>query len=114
MSVENLKEYARRCATDPELRSKAKEIGVTNLDGQISFATSLGLDWNKDDMMAFQTEIQADGELSEDDLESVAGGVLSATGVAAVVGAVAGSVAAAAAVVGTAAAVTSTTTGSGW
>ncbi|WP_298934713.1 Nif11-like leader peptide family RiPP precursor [uncultured Ruegeria sp.] len=110
MSVENLKEYARRCAADPELRAKAKEIGATDLDGQIEHAASMGLNWTKDDMSAFQEELQADGELGEDDLEKVAGGVVTTTAAAAAVAVSAAS----AAVVGSAAAVTSTTSGSGW
>ncbi|NVO58337.1 Nif11-like leader peptide family natural product precursor [Rhodobacteraceae bacterium B1Z28] len=110
MSVENLKEYARRCAADPELRAKAKEIGATDLDGQIAHAASMGLNWTREDMGAFQEELQADGELSEDDLEKVAGGVVTTTAAAAAV-----AVATASAAVATAAtAVTSTTSGSGW
>ncbi|NVO58336.1 Nif11-like leader peptide family natural product precursor [Rhodobacteraceae bacterium B1Z28] len=109
MSVEDLKEYARRCAADPDLRAKAKEIGATDLDGQIAHAASMGLTWNKEDMVAFQEELQADGELGEDDLEKVAGGVVTTTAAAA-----AAVVSAAAAVVGTATAVTTTTSGSGW
>ena len=106
MSVENIKEYARRCAADPDLRAKAKAIGMTNLDGQIVNAKSLGLDWTKEDFAGFTKEMQAEGELSEEDLENVAGGIVTTTA-AAVVGA-------AAAVVGTAAAVTSTTSAGGW
>lgn len=110
MSVENLKEYARRCAADPDLRAKAKAIGMTNLDGQIVNAQSLGLDWTKDDFAGFTKEMQAEGELSEEDLENVAGGFVTTT--AAMVGAAVAS--AAAAVVGSAAAVTATTAGGGW
>lgn len=109
MSIENLKEYARRCAADPALRSKAKAIGLSDLDGQIANSKSLGLDWTKDEFAAFTKEMQADGELSEKDLENVAGGIVSAT--AAVV---AGVVGAAAGVVGAGAAVAATTTGGGW
>lgn len=110
MSIENLKEYARRCAADPDLREKAKSIGATDLDGQIAHAQSLGLPWTKGDMVEFQKEMQAEGELSEEDLEQVAGGLVSTTAAlvgSAVVGAAAGSVAAGAAV-------TSTTSGGGW
>jgi len=108
MSVENLKEYARRCATDPELRAKAKEIGATDLDGQIAHAASMGLNWSKEDMVAFQEEMQGDGELSEEDLDKVAGGVVTTTVGAAV--AVVGVVA----VASSTATATATTSGSGW
>ncbi len=92
MSVENLKEYARRCAAEPELRAKAKEIGMSDMDEHMRHAESLGLGWTLDDMVAFRKEMiddQGDLEdLSEEDLEQVAGGVVTATAVA-----VAGSVA---------------------
>ena len=92
MSVENLKEYARRCASEPELRAKAKEIGMSDMDEHMRHAESLGLGWTLDDMVAFRKEMiddQGDLEdLSEEDLEQVAGGVVTATAVA-----VAGSVA---------------------
>jgi predicted ribosomally synthesized peptide with nif11-like leader len=110
MSVENLKEYARKCAADPELRAKAKEIGAANVDGQIVHSKSLGLEWSTADMEEFKKEVWADGELSEEDLEQVAGGFVTTT--AAVVATVV--VTTAAAVVGAGAAVTSTTQGSGW
>lgn len=102
MSIENLKEYARRCAADPDLRDKAKAIGVENVGEQIEHSKSMGLDWQMEDLVEFSKELQADGELSEEDLENVAGGVVTAT-----VGVAAG-------VVGAGAAVASTTTGSGW
>jgi predicted ribosomally synthesized peptide with nif11-like leader len=110
MSVENLKEYARRSAADPELRAKAKEIGAMNVDGQIEHSKSLGLDWSRADLVEYQKELQSEGELSEEDLEQVAGGLVSTTAAlvtAAVVGA-------AASAVGAGAAVASSTSGSGW
>jgi predicted ribosomally synthesized peptide with nif11-like leader len=106
MSVENLKEYARRCAADPVLREKAKAIGASNVDEQIVHATALGLPWTRIDLDAFRKEMEAEGELSEEDLEQVAGGLVTSTA-AAVVGAAAG-------VVSAGAAVASTTSGSGW
>jgi predicted ribosomally synthesized peptide with nif11-like leader len=110
MSIENLKEYARRCAADPDLRDKAKSIGATNVPGQIEHAESMGLHWTASDLVEFQKEMQAEGELSEEDLEQVAGGLVTTTAAlvgSAVVGAAAGAVAAGAAV-------TSTTSGGGW
>ena len=110
MSLENLKEYARRCATEPELRAKAKEIGMSDAEEHMRHAESLGLDWTLDDMAAFRQEMIDDqGELedlSEEELEKVAGGVVSITiatavgigvGAAAAVGVVGGAGAAAAA-----------------
>ena len=95
MSVENLKEYARRCAADPELRAVAKDIGLGDVDEHMRHAGSMGLDWDKDDLVVFRKEL-GDGEdledLSEDELEQIAGGFVTATALA-VVGAVAGAAA---------------------
>ena len=88
MSVENLKEYARRCASEPELRAKAKEIGLSDMDEHMRHAESLGLDWTLNDMVAFRKEvIDSEGDLedlSEEDLKQVAGGVVTATAALAV------------------------------
>ena len=104
MSVENLKEYARRCANEPELRAKAKAIGLTDMDAHMQQARGLELDWTASDLVDFRKEvIDAEGDLedlSEEELERVAGGVV-LVGVAIV----AGSVAAAGAGVATATAV---------
>ena len=85
MSVEHLKEYVRRCATEPELREKAKALGMADLEQHMAYAESLGLEWSADDMLAFRKEaIEADGgleDLSEEDLVEVAGGGVSTTAV---------------------------------
>ena len=83
MSTENLKEYARRCATEPELLARAKEFGLTDMDKHMRYAESLGLDWTTGDLAAFRKEvIDAEGDfddLSEEELEQVAGGAFSTT-----------------------------------
>ncbi len=76
MSVENLKEYARQCAEDPVLREKANVIGNSNIDGQIAHATALGLPWSHADLDVSRQKLVAEGELSDEDLEQVAGGGL--------------------------------------
>ena len=110
MSVEDLKSYGKLCVEDEAVKAKAKEIGLDNIDGQIEHAKSLGLTFSADDLQALAKESASLGELSDEDLESVAGGFVTTTG-ALVASAV---VAAGAAVVGTATAVTSTTSGDGW
>ena len=65
MSLENLKEYALRCANEPELRETVKAIGMTDLEGQMRYAESLGLEWTMDDMAALRKEVTS----SEDGLE---------------------------------------------
>lgn len=89
MSVENLKEYARRCANEPELRAKARELGMSDLRGHMQHADSLGLDWSEGDMVALRKEVVPDeeiGDLSEEDMEAVAGGIVTLTTVSMVVG----------------------------
>ena len=107
MSLANLKEYTRRCANEPELRGRAKAIGMSNIDEHMHHAKSLGLEWTRRDMVSFRDELvdSADdlADLSDEDLEQVAGGLFSVTivsalavgaGVGAGVGAVAGTAAA--------------------
>ena len=119
MSLENLKEYARRCASEPELRARAKEIGASDAEEHMRHASSLGLDWTMDDMFAFRKEVvDAEGEieeLSEEDLEKIAGGALTVTGIIVGVAIVGAGVAgiAGAAVAGTAIAGTAAASGSG-
>ena len=94
MSIENLKEYARRCATEPELRARAKALGMGDAEGHMREAAALGLDWTMDDMVAFRKEVLDDenvaSELSEEDLEQIAGGALTTTAVVVSVGIAAG------------------------
>ena len=83
MSVENLKEYARRCAAEPELLARAKAFGLTDMDEHMRHAESLGLDWSRGDLVTFRKEVvDAEGDLddlSEDQLEQVAGGGITTT-----------------------------------
>ena len=113
MSVENLKEYARRCATEPELRAAAIELGILDVEGHIRHAASLDLDWTMDDMIAFRKEVieSEDGfdYLTEEELEQIAGGGVSMT--AMVVGVGVGMVVVAAASAGAAVATNVT---AGW
>ena len=74
MSLEDLKTYAKKCTEDDALRAKAKEIGLENIQGQIEHAKTLGLTWDENDMKALAQEVQSEGELSDGDLEQVAGG----------------------------------------
>ncbi len=94
MSVEDFKKYGQMIAQDEKVRARAKEIGVGNVDGQISYAKTLGLNWTQQDLAKAVKESGASSkELSEEQLEQVAGGAITSTA-AAVVGAAAGLVAA--------------------
>lgn len=99
MSVEDLKKFGKMCEEDSNVRAKAKEIGIDNVDGQIAYAKELGLVFTKQDMETLAKEVGITGkdELSEEDLEKVAGGVVTVT-VGALVGGFAAAVSAAAAV----------------
>jgi predicted ribosomally synthesized peptide with nif11-like leader len=81
MSVENLKKYGQLCETNEEVRKKAKEIGLQDIDGQIAYAKTRGLDISKEDFAALAKEagIEKKNELSEEDLKKVAGGFATTT-----------------------------------
>jgi predicted ribosomally synthesized peptide with nif11-like leader len=81
MSAENLKKYGKMCAEDEKVRARAKEIGLQDIDGQIAYAKSLGVEFSKEDMeiMAKEAGIEGKDELSEEDLKKVAGGAVTTT-----------------------------------
>ena len=83
MSVANFMDYVTRIDGDPELKARAAEIGRENLPGQIELARSMGLDFSEEDVRAVAEREGKSGELSEDDLETVAGGLAVATAIAA-------------------------------
>ena len=120
MSVENLKEYARRCATEPELRDKARALGVTDMEQYILHAKSLGLEWTANDMVAFRKEVldAAGGieDLTEEELAEIAGGGVTTTAAVAVgvVAGVAGGVAVGGAVGTAAGGAATAAAGGGW
>ena len=77
MSVENLKEYARRCATEPELLQAARDFGMENMDGHMEAAERLGLDWDMEDMTAYAKELvdhDTIEDMTKEQLEEIAGG----------------------------------------
>jgi predicted ribosomally synthesized peptide with nif11-like leader len=81
MSVENLKKYGKLCEEKEDVRKKAKEIGLQDLDGQIAYGKSLGLEFSKEDFAALAKEagVEKKDELSEAELKKVAGGVVTTT-----------------------------------
>lgn len=106
MSVEDFKKFGKLCAQDKKVREEVKKIGIENVDGWIQYAKDEhGLEFTKADMQTVSDELGPSDELSEEQLEQVAGGLVSSTG-AAVAGAVAGGVGAAAGGVAAATAVT--------
>jgi lactobin A/cerein 7B family class IIb bacteriocin len=77
VSVENLKKYGKLCEENEEVRKKAKEIGLRDIEGHIAHGHSQGLEFSKKDFEALAKEAGLDGknELSEEELKKVAGGV---------------------------------------
>ena len=102
MSLDNLREYSRRIASDADLLAEAKAFGLTDMEAHMRKADSMGLNWSMEDMVALRKEVtESEGDiedLTEEDLEQVAGGVV--TALAAVVAAGVAAGAAAGAVVG--------------
>ena len=90
MSVENFKKFGQMCAEDKNVREKVKEIGIDNVEGWITYSRDeLGLEFDTEDVQALAAEeVPSLDELNEDQLEQIAGGVVTSTG-AAVAGAAA-------------------------
>jgi predicted ribosomally synthesized peptide with nif11-like leader len=96
MSIEDFKKFGQMCADDETVRAKAKDIGMEDIDGLIAYGKTLGLEFTLADLRQLAEEAGLmEEELSEEQLEQVAGGVFSAT-----VAVVAGVVSAGAAVAG--------------
>ena len=107
MSSSDVKAFLMKVNSDPALVAKAKAIGTTDYEKILVFAKELGFSFSEQELMdQLSDSIGESSELSENDLDSVAGGTVSTTA-AAVVGAAVG---VGAAVTG----VTSPTPGSGW
>jgi predicted ribosomally synthesized peptide with nif11-like leader len=81
MSVEHLKKYGQKCAEDEHIRARAKEIGQQDIEGQIAYGKSLGLEFSREDFGALAREIglEREDELNEEDLKKVAGGIVTIT-----------------------------------
>jgi predicted ribosomally synthesized peptide with nif11-like leader len=76
MSLEDLKAYSVLCMEDEGVMAKAKEANCLDIDAQIVLAAENGLTFTHGDVDSLAKEIGAGStELSEDDLENVAGGV---------------------------------------
>ena len=102
MSKEDIKRFIVLVGDDEELAEKVKVAG-TDVGEVIRLGKENGLEFTAEDMKALHDETAKSGvELSDEDLEKVAGGFVTSTAVvavASVVGAAAAAVGAAAAVV---------------
>ena len=97
MSVEDFIQFSQKAEKDSAVRAKIKEMGLENVDGWIKYAKDeLSLEFTKDDMQVVADNAgSVTEELTEEQLENIAGGFVSSTG-AAVAGGVAAVAAAAA------------------
>ena len=82
MSVQDLKKFGQLCVENETVRARAKAIGLNDMPGQIAYAKELGFDFNLADLQALAQEAGVSkNQLSEAELEQVAGGFLTATAV---------------------------------
>ena len=80
MSIEDFKKFGKMCADDEAVRAKAKEIGMEDLNGIIAYGKELGLEFSIQDITKLaEQEGVLEAELSEEQLEQVAGGVFTTT-----------------------------------
>lgn len=80
MSAEALAKFGKKVLEDPELKNKIKQAGLENLEGIIAIAKQNGFDIEKEDFIAAAKEFNSSDELSDDDLQKVAGGNAAAVG----------------------------------
>ena len=83
MSVEDLKKYGQLCAENEDVTNRAKEIGLQDIEGHTAHGKELGLEFGTDDFVALAEEVGiTEDELTEEQLEMVAGGAVSTTAAA--------------------------------
>lgn len=89
MSIEDLKKLEKKITESALVRNRVKKIGP-NWEGIAAYGNELGLELNEEDFQAFADEAGiAENELTEEQLETVAGVVINITVVAAGAAAVA-------------------------
>ncbi len=77
MSIEDVKKYGQMIAERPEVRARAKEIGLNDVPGQIAYAKTLGFEFTKEDMANAAKEAGlSTPELSDEQLQKIAGGLV--------------------------------------
>lgn len=80
MSVEDLKKFGQLCHNDETVRNRVIEIGLQDVQGLMAYGRELGLEFDETDMLdaAKEAGVNVD-ELSEEQLEKIAGGVVTTT-----------------------------------
>lgn len=74
MSVEEIKRFQQNLKDDKDLQKKLVDVG-SDIDKIVEFAKSNGYDFSKSEIDALSNRKKS-GELSDDDLEKVAGGAV--------------------------------------
>ena len=77
MSVENFKSFMQKVDQDDAVREKVKSFDQTDTPAMIAYAATIGFEFTAEDMLAVAREAginPEDVELSEEQLEQVAGG----------------------------------------
>ena len=83
MSVENLKKFGMLCAENEDVRKRAKEIGLNDFEGLMAYGREMNLDFSREDLATLAKDAGVSRqELSEEQLEQVAGGIYTMTVVA--------------------------------
>ncbi|EIC21482.1 Nif11-like leader peptide family RiPP precursor [Thiorhodovibrio frisius] len=77
MSTQDLQTLMKMVEDDSAVAEKVEAIGHDNIDGLIAYARELGLSLDESDFTAMKESLLRQGqEISEEELESVAGGWL--------------------------------------
>ena len=83
MSVENLKKFGMLCAENEAVRKRAREIGLNDLEGLMAYGREMELEFSSEDLTALAKDAGVSRqELSEEQLEQVAGGFVTLTALA--------------------------------
>lgn len=74
MSVENFKNFITKIKTDKVLQENLKETG-TDVDKIIALGKETGFEFTAEDMDKAVEELKMDGEISDEQLDNVSGGI---------------------------------------
>ncbi|SRR5258708_2513154 len=82
MSQEMVLAFATKVKQDPALLAKLRPLAADDMTGLLRVASEAGFDFNAEDYMAFMQaqSIAPASDLSDNDLDVIAGGIGSATG----------------------------------
>jgi len=79
MSTEDIKAFNQRLLSDPHIRAVFDRFALSDVDGVLAYAAELGYVFTEQDLIWVATELGVlDDELTEDELDAVAGGTLRA------------------------------------